>query len=134
MDPFLLFMFHVISLCYAILPCVHLLGKGWPLDSLVCCVFLCFVTFPYGVSGQVLYLVVSIPDLCLPLYFKWVCVLMSPHHGATVGWFVIVPFPGPAHMRNKAGCSTLTVFFVHCDCQCSITIRHGAAGWLVCIV
>ena len=49
------------------------------------CVFLYFVTFPYGVSGQVLYLVVSIPDLCLPLFFKWVCVLMSPHHGATMG-------------------------------------------------
>ena len=33
-----------------------LLRKGWPL---VCGVF---VTFPYGVLGQVWYLVVSIPD------------------------------------------------------------------------
>ena len=27
-------------------PCGHLLGKGWPLGCRVCCVFLCFVTFP----------------------------------------------------------------------------------------
>ena len=38
-----------------------------PLGSLVCCVFFCFVTFPYGVLGQMLYLIVSIADLCLPL-------------------------------------------------------------------
>ena len=24
------------------LPCSHLLGKGWPLGSLICCLFLCF--------------------------------------------------------------------------------------------
>ena len=28
-----------------------------------------FVTFPYGVLGRVLYLIVSIPDLCLFSYF-----------------------------------------------------------------
>ena len=33
------------------LPCGHLLGKGWPLGSLVCYVLLCFVTFPCGVLG-----------------------------------------------------------------------------------
>ena len=31
------------------------------------CDDLCFVTFSYGVSGQVWYLVVSIPDICLLL-------------------------------------------------------------------
>ena len=38
--------------------------------ALLCVVFSCvsFVTFPYGVLGQVLYLIVSIPYLCLPLY------------------------------------------------------------------
>ena len=29
-----------------------------------------FVTFPYGVSGQVWYLIVSSPDLCLLPYFS----------------------------------------------------------------
>ena len=28
-----------------------------------------FVTLPYGVSGRVKYIIVSIPDLCLHLYF-----------------------------------------------------------------
>ena len=30
-----------------------------------------FVTFPCGVLGQVLYLVVLIPDLCLLPYINW---------------------------------------------------------------
>ena len=66
---FLLFMFHI-YLCYAVLfltACDNMLGKGWPLGSLVCCVFLYFVTFPYRVPGQLWYLIVSIPDLYLPL-------------------------------------------------------------------
>ena len=42
-------------------------GKG-PASWLSCVAFSCvFVTFPYGVLGQVL--IVSIPDLCLSLYF-----------------------------------------------------------------
>ena len=50
-------------------PCDHLLGKDWP--ALLYCMyfFLCFVTFPYGVLGQVLYLIVSIPNMCLLPYF-----------------------------------------------------------------
>ena len=36
----------------------------------MCVVFYCFiVTFPYGIPGQVWYLIVSIADLCLPFYF-----------------------------------------------------------------
>ena len=34
-----------------------------------CDLFLCFVTFPSGVLGQVWYLIVSIPGLCLLPYF-----------------------------------------------------------------
>ena len=60
-----LVMFHVCS----VKPCGHLLGKGWPLGSLVCDVLLCFVTFPYGILGQVWCLIVSIPDLYLLSYF-----------------------------------------------------------------
>ena len=44
-------------------------GKG--LTSWLSCVF---VTFPYGVLGQVWYLIVSIPDLCLLSYFYYVLV------------------------------------------------------------
>ena len=37
-------------------PCGHLLGKGWPLGSLVCDIFLCFCHFPmwFPESGVVL--------------------------------------------------------------------------------
>ena len=63
----LLYMFHVCCY-YVVLSIPYLLGKSWPLGSLVCDVFLCFVTFLYGVSGRMWYLVVSIPDIC-PLYF-----------------------------------------------------------------
>ena len=63
MDPFcyLCFKFVIIML--------RSLGKDWPLGSFVFDVFCVFVTFPHGVSGQVRYLIVSIPDLCL-FYFK----------------------------------------------------------------
>ena len=38
--------------------------------ALLCVMFYCvFVTFPCGVLGQVWYLIVSIPDLCLLTYF-----------------------------------------------------------------
>ena len=40
----------------------------------MCDVFLCFSDFPYSVSGQVCYLIVSIPDLCLLFYLLiWHC-------------------------------------------------------------
>ena len=58
-------MFHV---CHSLQPCGHLLGKDKHLGFLVCDVLLCFVTFPCGVLGQVWYLIVPIPDLCLLTY------------------------------------------------------------------
>ena len=71
MDPvcYLCFMFiFVMLLCCSLQPCGHLLGKGLPLGFLVCsCIS---VTFPNGFPGQVWYLIVWIPDLCLPLYFN----------------------------------------------------------------
>ena len=39
--------------------------------ALLCVVFSSVrVTFPYGVSGQVLHMIELIPDLCLPLYLE----------------------------------------------------------------
>ena len=72
---FLLFMFQFLSLLYcrvcSLQPCCHLLGKSWPIGSLVCCVFLCIflIIFPVGVLGQAWYLIVLIHDLSLTLYF-----------------------------------------------------------------
>ena len=36
----------------------------------VCDVFLCSNTFPYGVMGQVWYLIASVPDICPLTYFN----------------------------------------------------------------
>ena len=66
-------MYHV-CLCYAVMsvPC-SLVITCWEradLLTLLCVMFPCvFVTFPYGVPGQVWYLIVTIPDLCLLLDF-----------------------------------------------------------------
>ena len=67
---FLFFMFRV---CHAFLS-VHysLVVTCWEranLLALLYVMFLVFVTFQCGALGQVLYLVVSIPDLCLLTYF-----------------------------------------------------------------
>ena len=77
---FILFMFHV-CLYYTVesVPC-SLVITCWEradLLALLCVMFPCvFVTFPYGVLGQVWCLIVSIPDMCLLLYFdKYVAVI-----------------------------------------------------------
>ena len=49
--------------------CGHLLGKGWPLGSRLCCL-LWVCHFPIGILGQVWYLIVSFPDLCNLTYFQ----------------------------------------------------------------
>ena len=64
-------MFHV-YLCYAVFS-VHcsLVITCWERADLLFVVFSCvFVTVPYGVPGQVWYLIVLIPDFCLPLYLS----------------------------------------------------------------
>ena len=50
-------------------PCDYLMGRAEYL-ALLCvgCSCVC-VILPYGVPGRLWYLIVSIPDLCLPLYF-----------------------------------------------------------------
>ena len=42
-------------------------GKG-----LTCDVYCISVTFPCGILGQVWYLIVSLPDLCILSYFKYI--------------------------------------------------------------
>ena len=31
--------------------------------------------------------------------------------------------------RERAGCFTLFVFLVSCECYCSVALPHGAVGW-----
>ena len=40
----------------------------WSFCSLVCYVFLCFVTYPFGALGEVWYLIVLLPNRCILPY------------------------------------------------------------------
>ena len=71
MDLYLLF---YVCLCFAVLSVsCSLLVTCWEMAGLLALLhvlFSCvFVTFPYDVPGQAWYLIVSIPELCLILYF-----------------------------------------------------------------
>ena len=64
-----------VFLCYTVLYATgSLVSNCWEkadLLALLCAVFSCvFVTFPYGILGQVRFLIISILDLCLLPYFK----------------------------------------------------------------
>ena len=60
------------SVCHAVLHCGHLLGTIRADLALLCVMFTSvFVTFPYGVLGQVWYLIIWIPDCCLLPYFHY---------------------------------------------------------------
>ena len=59
-----------ISLCASVYMCfVVTCWERADLLALVCGVSCEFVTFPCGILGQVWYLIVSIPDLCILTYF-----------------------------------------------------------------
>ena len=45
----------------SLLPCGHLLGKGWPFDSCLWCLIV-FLSIYHVVPGSVWYLIASIPD------------------------------------------------------------------------
>ena len=49
-------------------PCDYLLSNSWPLGSLIFVFSGVFVTFTYGVLGQVWYLNVSLPGVLLNVY------------------------------------------------------------------
>ena len=50
--------------------------------ALVCDVYSDFVTFPFGILGQVWYLIVSIPDpSCRPYLIKKVCCFYAKYNG-----------------------------------------------------
>ena len=103
-------MFHV---CYAVLsvPC-RLVVTCWEragLLALLCVMFSCvFVTFPYGVQGQVWYLVVKIPDRCLLPYF----VLSFAEHNGLLP-LVDVPLIQNAGtiLKTKSNFTLLTYIF-----------------------
>ena len=69
MDPFCYlsfsFVFNILS-CMFVATLLTPACKGLPLGTLLCDLFVCH--FPMRVLGQLLYLIVSIHDLCLLLF------------------------------------------------------------------
>ena len=67
-------MFHGYLYCAVLYVSCSVVITCWEradLLALLCVVFSCvFITFPDGVPGQLWYSILSIPDLCLPLYFN----------------------------------------------------------------
>ena len=71
----LLFVLLCLCLCHTVLSVSCSIGVAcWERADLLALLYvmfsLCFVIFPYGVLGQVWYLIVSIPDLCILPYIK----------------------------------------------------------------
>ena len=68
---FVLFMSRVCH-AFASVHCCHVVTwrERTDLLALVCDVYCDFVTFPFGILGQVCYLIVSIPDHCCLYYFN----------------------------------------------------------------
>ena len=67
---FLFCLVFAISLCASVYMCfVVTCWERADLLALVCGVYCEFVTFPFGILGQVWYLIVSIHDLCTLTYF-----------------------------------------------------------------
>ena len=63
----------------------HLLGKGWPLGSRLCCL-LWVCHFPIGILGQVWYLIVSIPDLCNLTYLYLILIHGHDYNLIIIKW------------------------------------------------
>ena len=74
----ILFCYLCFMFVFVILSCLFLVAfnclESADILALLCVLFLVYfgviVTFPYGLLGQVWYLIVSIPDLCLLAYFE----------------------------------------------------------------
>ena len=75
MDHFNSFVDHLCFLCFScfrvcsLLPCGHPCWERADLLALAGDVYCIFVTFPFGILGQVWYLIVSFLDLCRLSYF-----------------------------------------------------------------
>ena len=82
MDPFCDMCFVLVCHTFLSVPC-SLVVTCWERADLLALLYvmiLFFVTFPYGVLGQVLYLIVLIPDLCLLPNFDQSLHCLQFHH------------------------------------------------------
>ena len=62
--------------------------------AVVCDVYCDFVTFPFGIPGEVWYLIVSTPDLCCLSYFNWIAIVKE---------YIILTCTDPGIFRQGVG-------------------------------
>ena len=93
---------------------------------LVSVIFACvFVIFPYGVLGQVWYLIVSIPEMCLLLYFK----NRHTYHRIITMLLPLLNVLINCYELNRKICFTrICLDFVYAQLQISYQ-SNGAVGW-----
>ena len=83
--------FFLFCFCYAFVLCGHLLVKGWPLCSRLCCpLWVCH--FPIGILSQVWYLIVLIPDLCTLTYLHQVMIYCELHIKYELYFFLTIDY------------------------------------------
>ena len=52
-----------------------------------------------------------------------------------IQYFMFFNFCNHLDGEERAGCFTLIVFLMSCDCKCSAALPHGTMGWSeVCVV
>ena len=101
--------FHICSL----LPCGHLLGKGWPLGSCWwCLLYFCYFPMWYPVSGVVLDCIVSWSLLSFLLYiFVYTCISMVCHTVTnSLSNGCIVPVHVPQHFLYTHAIPSVIIF------------------------
>ena len=153
----ILFVIYVLVFAFVILSCLLLIALWTPAGKrLTSCLSCVFDTFPCGVSGQVWYLIVSIPDFCLLPYFYIIIFILDPilrSDSAVVGslfafasivcveacgWClmcdliicVLSSLTIISLMKIRAGCFTLIVSLLSCVCLCSVSASENPG--LVC--
>ena len=115
--------------CYVVLfvhcqPCDSLRGNFGPLGSL-CGVFLCFITFPYGVLGQAWQLNVSIPAFLSTLNIHAVLQEPSSRAHTKSGSFIQSKASNLFHlMKNNCTCPDNYINIIIPDNYINIIIEN----------
>ena len=120
-----------VRICVYVL-CGHLLGKGWPLGSRLCCL-LWVCHFPIGILGQVWYLIVSIPDLCNLTYFECQTAIFGLSSNVKIGFWMLKNVIRPDLECQKGFWMSKYDIPLQFECQNSILnvkIRYSARFWM----
>ena len=97
----------------SLMPCGHLLGKGWPLGFCLWCLIV-KLSLSIGILEKVWCLIVSIPDLCPLSYFSYLLTLSYIY--LQNAWTIY----NYATTRLANGASMSMNLDLYCNCYASI--------------